>query len=183
MLRDDSARCGVRPRVEVMIGLDLRSLRGHLFSGSRFNVRWLVADAMVAAAQLAVGDGYVDVVAVVGLPRRASTTLTMTNLPRHFGGHQTLLLCPVCGSRRVTLYWDQIDGWGCRECLGLAYATSQMSKSRRRFAKMYKLADRAGVDLVTGDVSKRKGQHWTTQHRLVHEYSAALHDAIVACPR
>ena len=182
MSRNASARHTARPRVDTMIGLDTRSIRGHLSPGSRFKVRWLLADAVVAAAQLAVGDGYVDVVAGIGLPKWASTTLITMKLPCYFGGHQTLLMCPHCDSRRMTVYWDQIDGWGCRECLGLAYATSQMSKSRRKFHKMYKAADRAGVDLASGKSTEVKGQHWSTRHRLLQEYAAALQDAMAASP-
>jgi len=60
------------------------------------------------------------------------------------------------------VYWDQGNGWGCRGCLGLAYATEQMGVTRRKVAKMYRLADRVGMGLANGKLVGVKGQHAAT---------------------
>ena len=178
MPRGQSIRHDARTRVEDMVGLDTRVMREQLVPGCRFHVRWHLTDSVLAEVGLTVGDGYVDVVAAEGLSKSASVTMDLVHRPCHYGGHQTLLVCPQCDCGRMAVYWDQMDTWGCRVCLGLAHASSQMSKSRRKFAKMHRLADRVGIDLATGDLVKVKGQHFGTRQRLLGEYVAALQDAL-----
>ena len=182
MPRGQHAMGGRRPCVEQQPGLDTRCLGGPLVPGRRVPLLWRQGDEVLAALQLIAGYDHVDVIALAGLPKSASTTLALVDVPCNLGGHRTLLLCPQCHSRRVIVYWDQGDRWGCRECLGLAYGTSQMSKSGRKFAKMYKCANRAGVDLATGVPTKAKGKHWTTQMRDYDDFIAARRGALGTGP-
>ena len=173
-----SPRSSPRPKVEDQIGLNTRSMHRRLTPGSRFTVNWSWGDTDLAAVDLTVGESYVDVVAAEGLPTAANTTMNLAELPCYYGGRQTYFLCPLCASRRVSVYWDQGDGWGCRGCLGLAYATEQMGVTRRKVAKMYRLADRVGLDLATGRLIGVKGQHATTRERLLREYESAVREVL-----
>ena len=175
-------RSSPRPRVEDQIGLNTRAMHRRLTPGIRFTVNWSWGDTYLAAVDLTVGESYVDVVAAEGLPTAASTTITLAELPCPYGGRQIYFLCPLCGSQRVWVYWDQGDGWGCRGCLRLAYATEQMGVTRRKFAKMYRLADQVGLDLATGRLIGVKGQHAATRERLLREYEAVVREVLGVRP-
>jgi hypothetical protein len=177
-------RHGVRPVVEGHIGLDIRVLRrgGGLTPGSRYTTAWKVGDHSLGAADIFVGEGVMDVRAVFPLSDSASGSINLDRTPCRYGGTRAWLVCPDCGSRRVVLYLSTSQGFQCRDSLDLAYTTSQLSKTNRRFVRMHRLADRVGVDLPTGQWEGRKGMHASTMERLMQQYAAAISDLSDCAP-
>jgi hypothetical protein len=57
-----------------------------------------------------------------------------------------------------------------------------MSKVGRKFARYYKAADRAGVDLCSGVPTKPKGKHRTTHMRDFDEFVAARRVVLATGP-
>jgi len=48
----------------------------------------------------------------------------------HYGGEREWLICPTCGKRRLSLYYDDNE-FKCRECAQLLYDIQTVSKSYR----------------------------------------------------
>lgn len=112
-----------------------------------------------------------------------SWTVALGATPLHFGGSRRWLICPVCWTRRQSLF---IDGprLACRACLALRYESQHQNRRQRQF----RAADRARKALgwepgILNPVGPRpKGMHWATFARRVTEMIARSNACLGALP-
>lgn len=104
----------------------------------------------------------------------------------NYGGLRWWARCPAC-PRRVAVLWG--PSWRCRECHGLAYGMSQLSKreraattARRAFAKLG-CEDWDGWGVLPDEREKPKWMRWRTFHRLVGEIEQAQAAELAALPK
>jgi len=96
----------------------------------------------------------------------------------HYGGYRRWLICPLCDSRRQSLY---IDGQtvGCRYCLNLRCETHHANAQQRLSLRVNRIRKRLGwpVGYASGFGCKPMGMHWKTYYKLTEEL-AQVSDAL-----
>lgn len=86
----------------------------------------------------------------------------------NYGGERKWLECPYC-KRRMGVLTLGNDGFACRHCYKVPYASQQESKPDRLMRAQRKLAARMFEDEDRG--IKKKGMHWKTFNRLLSKHS------------
>jgi hypothetical protein len=101
-------------------------------AGNRIAVRLTVADGeLVIETWPAYFGGQIDT-------RRDRITLSYT--PCHLGGKRAWWRCPGCGDRYAFLF-EQGRRWRCRNCFGLSYRSSRVSRVKRLEIKIRALRE------------------------------------------
>lgn len=88
----------------------------------------------------------------------------------HFGGVRYWLQCPGCFKNKYHLYFIQ-NSFLCRQCAGLAYRLSALSKDDRLYAAKHRLGREIFNDYQNGTgTERRKGMHSKTYHQKLKRY-------------
>jgi len=98
--------------------------------------------------------------------------LAWTKCP--FGGKRPWFVCTAyargryCGRRVAKLYLGGINGFACRHCYGLAYASQQESARYRGISRSRKIRMQLGgtANLLDPFPNKLRRMHWRTYQRL-----------------
>ena len=91
-----------------------------------------------------------------------------------------MVRCPGCGSRRAVL-WRYGEWFACRECHGLAYASTRRSDDERLYDRADRLARRIDPawERRFGDLPpKPRGMHMLRYLRLADEILEAEREAM-----
>lgn len=91
-------------------------------------------------------------------------TLTLVEIPCHYGGFRYSVFCPTCNKRVKRLYLFKMV-LGCRHCLKLAYP----SQNQTKFVRLLLKESDIGKKINKGE-SKPKWMRWKTFERLRKEY-------------
>ena len=97
--------------------------------------------------------------------------------PSGFGGRRAWLACPLCAGRSRRLYVGS-QGFACRPCLNLGYATQRMTATNRAFHRATKLWARIGCNASGTPVGHPHGLHPATVARLDEAATAAYMKAL-----
>ncbi len=92
-------------------------------------------------------------------------TLTLVEIPCHYGGCRHSVFCPVCNKRVKKLYLFKLL-LGCRHCLKLAYPSQNQTKHMRLYLKRKEVGKKINND----EWCKPKWMRWKTFERLRKEY-------------
>lgn len=86
------------------------------------------------------------------------------------GGKRIWFRCPLCRNRVAILYWGQ--GFGCRKCFKLAYASEREDEFNKAARRAGWLRKRLGwaPGILNPKSGKPKGMHWRIYSRLISEY-------------
>lgn len=76
--------------------------------------------------------------------RAMEQRVPLTSTPCHYGGARPWLACPQC-SRRVAILFLGTEGFGCRQCSNVAYASQSEDKMDRAWRKQRKIERRLGA--------------------------------------
>jgi hypothetical protein len=97
----------------------------------------------------------------------------------NYGGERPWLVCPSCRRRRAVLCLAGRAVFRCRQCHGLAYASTREDPLARTDSKLRELRRRMGENEPWRGgatdwypLEKPKGMHWTTWERLLRERRA-----------
>ena len=97
--------------------------------------------------------------------------------PSGFGGRRVWLGCPQCDGRSRRLYVGA-QGFACRPCLNLGYATQRMTATNRAFHRAEKLWARIGCNEYGIPVGRPNGLHPASVARLDEAATAAYLKAL-----
>ena len=97
--------------------------------------------------------------------------------PSGFGGRRAWLACPQCAGRSRRLYVGA-QGFACRPCLNLGYATQRMTATNRAFHRAEKLWARIGRNEYGIPVGRPNGLHPVTVARLDETATTAYMKAL-----
>lgn len=78
-----------------------------------------------------------------------------------YGGDRPWFGCPKCGNRVALLYLRASDGFICRKCARLAYASQREDVTGRTWRKQRRLES-----LLLPDGGKPTAMHWATFERI-----------------
>lgn len=96
--------------------------------------------------------------------------IKILHTPCNYGGYRKWLECPYCKRRMGVLALGN-DGFACRHCYHLPYASESESKEDRLLRVQRKLAGRIFEDEELG--IRKKGMHWKTFERLLEKHDHA----------
>lgn len=165
-------RCGTRPTTEGCLNLDVRWLarRGALAPGHhvvaltqgrkawRIGV-WGGSDGLVLDYSAEVRGAW--------LPVRECVVIDRT--PCHLGGARVWFRCPGCGGR-VAVLFTRTGLFRCRQCHGLAYASTREPAWVRQRRKADRLRIKLGGEAGFGQVPPRPvGMRWRTYDRTLND--------------
>lgn len=88
----------------------------------------------------------------------------------HFGGHRRWLVCPMCFTRRQSLFIAR-EVLRCRQCLNLAYDSQNENARARGFRRADKIRSRLGwpPGVLSPEGAKPTGMHHRTYRALKDE--------------
>ena len=94
--------------------------------------------------------------------------ISLTTIPKPYGGRQYFYLCPSCGKRYLKLYLGD-KRFYCRRCLGLNYRSTRQPEWVNACDKAWELCKKLGPDIDPLDVDsaeKPRYMHWDTYYEL-----------------
>lgn len=105
--------------------------------------------------------------------------IPLDTTPGTYGGNRVWFRCPLVGcGRRVALLYLGRKYFGCRQCYGLAYASTREADTDRWTRRADKLRERLGWEpgILNGPGGKPKWMRWRTFERLSekHEFHVSL---------
>ena len=124
----------------------------HLETPEAFKLYARISDDLLQIAQLRPSETHLY------------AELRLDRQPRHFGGHQTYILCPHCKKRASVLYLVIPKELGCRTCLKLAYESQYYKHPVPLLVRANKLREKLGgtAGLINPLPERPKGMHWNT---------------------
>ena len=96
--------------------------------------------------------------------------IALTTTQPNFGGERWWFICPVrgCGKRVAVLYMADI--LACRGCCDFTYSSQNEAPAFRLLGKAQAIHQKLGGSGVVGEpLTKPKGMHWETYHRMIGE--------------
>lgn len=157
---------------------------GSVESATRFDIRaitkamagkhnhWLPLETAEAFSLYArISNGLVQISRLKPTDKHLYAELKLVNQPRHFGGHQSYLLCPHCKRKTCIVYLVQPKEIGCRKCLHLAYESQYYRHPAPKLLKANKLRVQLGgkAGLLNPLPDRPKGMHLDTYERVLRE--------------
>jgi len=108
-----------------------------------------------------------------------TTQIAIDRTECNYGGSRAWWLCPRC-SKRIAVLWGDSEGYACRHCQRLSYASDRVAKDTKPFRRANKVRERlgwgGGVASPPGD--KPPGMHWRTYLRLMTKLNRHSIDAM-----
>jgi len=85
----------------------------------------------------------------------------------HFGGNRKWLSCPVCGTKRMNLYFNE-NLFLCRDCNNLGYLSQKQNPSNRLLLKAQNLRRKISAGF-TAIENKPLNMHWETFNNIKYK--------------
>jgi hypothetical protein len=176
-------RHGSKQAIDLMLRIDICYLKNrHMLETGRYNLTWCSGHdgEPIGSATINVLSGKGMVVSYMlendsnGNMEEVNKVVRLTQTACTFGGQRQWFLCPYC-YRRVGVVVLCSSMVACRHCLNLTYSSQNENLSYRALRKRDKIGDRIGINspFDVYDVTKPKGMHWKTFHRLRNDYEQA----------
>lgn len=151
------------PKTIEYIKLDLTCFSTNEFEfGVTRTLAWMRDGELAAGAECSLSDESVDVWLVSSNGHQAQQVLSLAKTKANFGGTRRWFVCPMCGSRRRTLYLR--DRFECRVCVGAVYESQYAYLRVPGEAAARTLRERFGIgpDFEVYSAEKPKRMHWKT---------------------
>lgn len=176
-----SGRSGWRRKCEHLHAVDIRKLKrwGLLRDGASGSLWWSRDGERTGSVNIRTTGSYFRFIYRWRGPgdtdwRPVETEVGFQTAPCHFGGTRHWFICR-CNRRCAIIY---VDGprVGCRECLGLAYASQSEDEIDRAWRQIIRLQGKLGKPGACEEFPPRrpKGMHLATYRRLCEELDAAV---------
>jgi hypothetical protein len=120
----------MQPTLDDLLVIDVHSWKDKL-DHQTFSSRWYLLGELIAEMPVVTAPDLI-------LVDKRVIELTYTSC--HLGGKRPWFMCPDCNSRRSKLYWD--DGFFCRTCLRLPYASTLETEMRRVVRKQARIDEK-----------------------------------------
>ena len=160
---------GSKPVVEENISINLSKFKkkGLFKIDTILNFNWEINETSTFKAKVYVKENSL-LIAHQCDGKIIKQQIQITSTACHFGGHRKWLLCPLCGTRRMNLYFNDNGYLSCRECNNLGYLSQKKNKFNRLLLNAQKLRTKIGSSYGSIE-NKPLNMQWETFNNIKYK--------------
>jgi len=158
-----------KPVVEQRISINLSKFKKQrLVKDTMLNLNWEINGISTFKAKVYVQEDSL-LIAHLCDGEIIKQRIEISSTACHFGGNRKWLSCPVCGTRRMNLYFNENRNlFLCRDCNNLGYLSQKQNPSNRLILNAQKLRRKISAGF-TAIENKPLNMHWETFNHIKYK--------------